>query len=362
MSFHVFKGHSAIQVVERTPPDPRLASALESPEGYIASEGLVNAVNVALAIGRPLLLTGEPGTGKTQLAYRLAAELGLGKPLRFNTKSSSAATELFYQFDTVAHFAASQLAALKGGAEGADEDVQARDYIRYTALGEAILRSHGLGKTAPYRPRPRSRDVLGADGVDPLEPVPVQPTAAVVLIDEIDKAPRDFPNDLLNQIENLEFAIPELGIERIRAERAFQPVIVITSNSEKQLPEAFLRRCVYHHIEFPGDEAERRKLIQRILDERLKGAGVLDGEGFEDALKIYFHLRDLTNVEKKPSTSELLDWIQGLLRRNVDWRQPASAQLDSFTACLSALAKHESDEKTLGKYLELLSMPAGGPR
>jgi len=345
MTFDVFKGRSAIEVVTRTPPDPRLASAMTSPAGYIASKGLANAVNVALAIGRPLLLTGEPGTGKTQLAYRLAAELGLGEPLRFNTKSSSVATELFYQFDNVAHFAASQLAALSGK-EGADKAVEARDYIRYSALGEAILRSLGWDKTHHVRPRTHPDDDAAGS-----QPVPIDPTSAVVLIDEIDKAPRDFPNDLLNQIENLEFAIPELGVQCLRADPAFSPVIVITSNSEKQLPDAFLRRCVYHHIEFPADEGARRKALQDILDERLKGVVALDGQGYQDALDAYFFLRDLSAVEKKPSTSELLDWIQSLQRCKVDWSQPAAVQADRFLACLGALAKTESDKQALGDFV-----------
>lgn len=345
MTFDVFKGRSAIEVVKRTPPDPRLASAMTSPAGYIASKGLANAVNVALAIGRPLLLTGEPGTGKTQLAYRLAAELGLGEPLRFNTKSSSVATELFYQFDNVAHFAASQLAALSGK-EGADKAVEARDYIRYSALGEAILRSLGWDKTHHVRSRTKPDDDAAGS-----QPVPIDPTSAVVLIDEIDKAPRDFPNDLLNQIENLEFAIPELGVQCLRADPAFSPVIVITSNSEKQLPDAFLRRCVYHHIEFPTDEVARRKALQDILDERLKGVVALDGQGYQDALNAYFFLRDLRDVGKKPSTSELLDWIQSLQRCKVDWSQPAAAQADRFLACLGALAKTESDKQALGDFV-----------
>jgi MoxR-like ATPase len=168
-----------------------------------------------------------------------------------------------------------------------------------------------------------------------------------VLIDEIDKAPRDFPNDLLNQIENLEFAVPELQIERIRAERAFAPVVIITSNSEKQLPEAFLRRCVYHHIEFPP--SDKREQIESIVAARLRGLS-LSGAGFKEALDFFYKLRD-AGLVKKPSTSELLDWLRALDAHGLDVNKRLSEQKDIAQACLGSLVKTREDS---AKAAELL--------
>ena len=302
MTFQAFRGRGPISFPrDAEPPDPKRPD----PQGYEATPDLVNAVNVALTLGRPLLLTGEPGTGKSELARRLSHELGLGEPLRFDARSSSVAADLFYRFDSVRHFADSQLAAaLKQPlpAEG--------KFIRYQKLGQAILSS----LASPPRRR-------------------------VVLIDEIDKAPRDFPNDLLAAVEDLRFEVPELQTDVV-ADPAHAPIIVITSNSEKQLPEAFLRRCVYHHIEIPSNEAEARAWIERILERRLQTVQAGGGTAYGEALKVFLDLRRDGRTEKKPSTSELLDWMQALASR-IDWN--GSLSPEDARACIGTLAKTSGD-------------------
>lgn len=194
---------------------------------YIADDGLVNAVNVALVLGQPMLLTGEPGTGKTQLAYSVGRELGLDVR-KFETKSTSTARDLFYTYDTLRRFHDAHLKCEKESIE----------YITYNALGIAILNTQERSECMEWMPPGFEHK---------------GPRRSVVLIDEIDKAPRDFPNDLLNEFEGMYFKIPELGMvnEHIAAKDKLRPIIFITSNSEKSLPDAFLRRCVYYDIPFP---------------------------------------------------------------------------------------------------------------
>ncbi len=315
MTFDRFLGRGPIASDAAAPPtDP-----LKDPAGYIAGSDLAQAVNVALALRMPLLVTGDPGTGKTQLAYRMATELRLGPVLRFDTKSSSQATDLFYHFDSVRQFTQSQL-----NATSKLPLPPAQDFIRWEAMGLAILRA-----MAPDDP------ALVALGK--AHPGHERAAPSLVLIDEIDKAPRDFPNDLLNQIENREFHAAELGAH-FKADDTHAPVVVITSNSEKQLPEAFLRRCVYHHIEFPKDLGE----LQSILGERLKRLA-LGGAALKQAVALFFRIRDDRGFSRAPSTSELLDWLRALSAAGLDDTRDLSAQPEALKAAAGSLFKTRED-------------------
>lgn len=318
MAFHQFRGQGPIENASNNPLVTEVDS-FRDPRGYRAGTDLVNAVNVALALQMPLLLTGDPGTGKTQLAYRLAVELEKTEILRFDTKSSSQANDLFYHFDNIRQFGQSQLNATAG-----KPLPQSREFVRIAAMGRAILRT-----LDPHEVEARLGPELRHQ----------EPASSVVVIDEIDKAPRDFPNDLLNQIENLEFSIPELGFS-FKANREFNPIVIITSNSEKQLPEPFLRRCVYHHIEFPVNQTE----IEEILGGRLQQLQ-LDGLAYREALALFFKLRNQAALAKKPSTSELLDWLLALSKAKLEWDKPLAQQQEILTMCLGALLKTSDDIK-----------------
>ncbi|MGB0840340.1 MAG: AAA family ATPase [Chitinophagales bacterium] len=262
---------------------------------YIASEELKNAVNVALALGQPLLLTGEPGTGKTQLAANIAWQLELTME-KFHTKSSSKATDLFYHYDSLRHFHDAQLKD--------KVKIDPRDYIRLQALGKAIVNSPSL--------------------------------RTVVLIDEIDKAPRDFPNDVLNELENMDFAIPELN-KHYEVTEQNRPVVVITSNSEKNLPDAFLRRCVFYHIPFPN-----RDLLFKIVNSRLRLRSQFTEAMKAAAIDHFLQIRAY-DLRKKPATAELLSWVHILDKLGIDPKSKDPDHILKRIQTYSVLAKNKDD-------------------
>jgi MoxR-like ATPase len=312
----------------KTPPKqpvklpPSRQTTQTRPEAYLPDEGLVKAVNVALLLGQPLLLTGEPGTGKTQLAYSIAYQLGLEEPLKFETKSTSTARDLFYIYDSLGRFHAAQLG---------EKDKPSVDYLTYNALGKAIILTNPLETVKDYLPSDLSY---------------TKPRRSLVLIDEIDKAPHDFPNDILNEIENLYFRIPELGNVIIKSAENMQPILILTSNSEKSLPEAFLRRCIYYDVPFPD-----KKRLTEIITARL---GAFSSNDFlNKALDIFIKLRD-GGLRKKPSTAELLNWLMVLRDIYPDVDNPIAAHPDCVSDTLSCLVKREEDQKDAPNILNSL--------
>ncbi len=240
-----------------------LGNHVESAPFYRPDPALVTAVNAALALGAPLLLTGEAGTGKTQVAYWLHYHLGLTKRLfPMYVQSISTARDLLYTFDNVAYFHAAKDPGRKG-------EIDKERYLRKGPLWEALATPGQRG---------------------------------IVLIDEIDKAPRDFPNDLLHVLDQFEFRIPELDRTEKLPQDAAAPVVIITSNSERKLPEPFLRRCIFHHIELT------EKLVREAVEARKASFGSLSDEAREAAIKRFLEIRDKP-LRKKPATAELLVWL-----------------------------------------------------
>jgi len=291
-------------------PAPK-STQFARPDLYRADQGLADAANVALLLGQPLLLTGEPGTGKTQFAYSLAWELGLDQPLKFETKSSSDAKDLFYTYDALRRFHDAQ------SGEKLEDSFQ---YLTYNALGIAILRSQRESDverflTPDFEHGGRRR--------------------SVVLIDEVDKAPRDFPNDLLNEIEHGYFKVPEVRNEKIEADADLMPIIIITSNSEKNLPDAFLRRCIFYDIPFPD-----RDRLTEIINHRIG-----QPEFVNDALELFLLLRsERSGLRKKPATAELLGWIASVHKLLEDAQSMPGGFPEVALRSLSVLIKTTEDQ------------------
>jgi MoxR-like ATPase len=265
----------------RALPKPAITQ-LYGPDRYIANEALIEAINTAILLGQPLLLTGEPGCGKTEVGNFVAWKLGLGEALRFDIKSTTTARDLFYIPDTIARFHA---AHEPGGI------VDPLRFITFQALGLSILYANEPSAVAPFLPttqHPGRR-------------------RSVVLIDEIDKAALDVPNDLLMEIENMQFYVPEIS-KTIVADKDLRPIVIITSNSERVLPGPFLRRCIYYDLPFPT-----RDELQRIAEARISGLP-RDFDLVGDALTVFSYLRQL-ELQKKPGTAELLSFILALRSR-----------------------------------------------
>ncbi len=230
---------------------------------YVATEDLRIAVNAAITLERPLLIKGEPGTGKTVLAHEVATALGIPL-LEWHIKSTTKAQQGLYEYDAVSRLRDSQLG------DARVHDIS--NYIKKGKMWEAF--------TSDKRP--------------------------ILLIDEIDKADIEFPNDLLQELDRMEFFVYETG-ETIKAQH--RPIIIITSNNEKELPDAFLRRCFFHYIKFPDAET-----MTEIVEVHFPG---LKNRLVKEALSVFYDLREVPGVKKKPSTSELLDWIKLLLNEDI---------------------------------------------
>jgi MoxR-like ATPase len=262
----------------------------EGTENYVATDDLTMAVNAAVTLGRPLLVKGEPGTGKTQLAREVSK--ALNRPfLDWAIKSTTKAQHGLYEYDAVSRLRDSQLG-----------DDKVKDIANYIVKGKLW-------------------ECFESDQ---------QP---VLLIDEIDKADIEFPNDLLRELDQMEFYVYETK-QTIRAK--LRPVIIITSNNEKELPDAFLRRCFFHYIRFPEKET-----MQKIVDVHFPD---LKKNLVKEAMEVFFGLRDLPGLKKKPSTSELLDWLKLLMAEDIDpsvLRDTASKK--SLPPLYGALLKNEQD-------------------
>jgi MoxR-like ATPase len=319
LNLHLYEGNGVpIAERDRELPGYEPLEYFHHPRNYIAAEGLKQAVNVALALGQPLLVTGEPGTGKTQLADSIAWELGLPM-LEFHTKTTSTAADLFYRYDNLRRFQDAQMPEKK--------DLNIDEYITYEALGLAILLTKPPQEVNDYLPK----DLRGTG-----------PKRSVVLIDEIDKAPRDLPNDVLNEIERMKFTVKETGVS-FQAEKQFRPILVLTSNSEKNLPDAFLRRCVFYHIPFPS-RTQLKEIVERKFADQLDFT-----PGFIDvAIGRFFEIRELS-LKKKPATAEFLAWLRVLRSMDLDVNQLKTGQAEAFALSFSILAKSREDFALLRK-------------
>ena len=258
-------------------------------DAYVAGEDLTTAVNAAITLERPLLVKGEPGTGKTELAKQISEALGL-KMMEWNIKSTTKAQQGLYEYDAVSRLRDSQL--------GEERVHDVKNYIKKGKLWEAFETDEKV----------------------------------VLLIDEIDKADIEFPNDLLQELDKMEFYVYETD-ETIRAKH--RPIVIITSNNEKELPDAFLRRCFFHYISFP--EAD---VLNKIVDVHYPG---IKQRLVREALTQFYEVRETPGLKKKPSTSEALDWIRLLVADDVEPETLREKSTNALPKLHGALLKNEQD-------------------
>ena len=264
-------------------------------ENYITTEDLEMAVNAAINLEKPLLVKGEPGTGKTELAKQVAKKLGL-KLFEWNIKSTTKAHQGLYEYDAVSRLRDSQLGDKKVN------DI--KNYIKKGTIWSAFSSKE----------------------------------KAVLLIDEIDKADIEFPNDLLHELDKMKFLVYETG-EVVSAKK--RPIVIITSNNEKELPDAFLRRCFFHYIQFP-DQETLSKIINVHFPDIKKNL-------LQSALEVFFDIREVPGLKKKPSTSEILDWIKLLLVEDISVTDLKKEPKDMLPILYGALLKNEQDVQLFEK-------------
>lgn len=260
---------------------------------YVASQELMRSVNISIALQKPLLIKGEPGTGKTMLAEAISQALEK-KLIIWNIKSTTKAQDGLYVYDVVQRLYDSQF-----GNEGVDDIGK---YVKLGKLGEAFSSEEQV----------------------------------ILLIDEIDKADLEFPNDLLWELDKMEFYIPETK-ETIKAKQ--RPIVIVTSNAEKELPDAFLRRCIFHYIEFP-DEEQMEEIIKVHFDH-------VEEHLLQQVLETFYWIRGLYNIQKKPSTSEVIDWIHALVLGGVD-----PDKIRETVPFAGVLLKKNEDVDTMKRYMK----------
>ena len=281
----------------------------EGTENYVATDDLRVAVNAAIALERPLLIKGEPGTGKTVLAVEVAKALGVDL-IEWHIKSTTKAQQGLYEYDAVSR--------LRDGQMGEERAKDVANYIKKGKLWEAF--------TAEGRP--------------------------ILLIDEIDKADIEFPNDLLQELDRMEFYVYETD-QTIKAEQ--RPLVIITSNNEKELPDAFLRRCFFHFIKFPDEPT-----MKAIIDVHYPG---IKDKLVSDALTTFYAMREVPGMKKKPSTSELLDWLKLLMNEDMDLETMREQDPEKLTPPLhGALLKNEQDVALFERLSFLSRRQTGGGR